>query len=133
MGFFAWKEGVGEDSAVEVASEDVLDLASNAQLGGSDDWEFRPLACEVVADPKGPFISASSLGLNVCAQLSRLIAPVSLSLKDVVVTLAADYLSPQSQLSRISLQRQTLCIIANTLRDLKMRYVSSSPKPRPNF
>jgi hypothetical protein len=119
--FLAGEERIAEDGSVEITSEDVLDLAGDAQLGRSDQWQFCPIPSEVVTGPKSPLVTPSALGLHIRTYLSRFLAPVSLSLGDVVIPLAADNLAPQSELSCAALECQSLREREGTLRDLKMR------------
>lgn len=108
MRFFAWEERISENGLVEVTSEDVFDLAGDAQLGRSDKWKFGPVPSKVVAGPEGPLVPSISLGLHICTQLTWLLTPVSLSLGNVVVPLTADNLTPQSELSCATLESQSL-------------------------
>lgn len=94
MRFLAGEEGVGEDWPVEVAREDVLNLAGNAQLGRSDQGQFSPLASQVVTSPERPLVASCPLGLHIGAQLASLFAPLGLSLCDIVIPLTPDDLSP---------------------------------------
>lgn len=108
MGFFAREKRICQDRPVKIASENVLYLAGNAQLCWSDDRELSPFASQVIAGPERPFIGAHAFWLHVSAKFPCLLAPVSLSLNDVVITLTPYYLSPKSQLPCVPLQCQSL-------------------------
>jgi hypothetical protein len=121
MRLLSRKKRVAEDRPIQIASEDVLYLSGDAQLGRSDQRKLSPFSCEVVAGPKSPLIGSCAFGLNIGAQFSALFAPVCLSLCDVVILFAADDLPPKTQLPRTAFQRQSLHHNWLTLKDLKMR------------
>jgi hypothetical protein len=52
MRFFSDEIRICENVAIEVTSKKVLDSSGNLDLLGSDNWQFGPVACQLIGDPE---------------------------------------------------------------------------------
>lgn len=121
MGLLSREQRIGEHSASQIATKDVLNFARNSELRWSNEWELSPVSGKVVACPKSPLVCTDSFGLNISSKLSWLFSSICLSLHNVVVFLAANNFSPEAELPCILFQSKPLNRKMLTLRDLKMR------------
>lgn len=52
MSFFSDEIRIGENVAIEVTSEEVLDSSGDLNLFGCDNGQFGPVACKLIGDPE---------------------------------------------------------------------------------
>jgi hypothetical protein len=97
--FLFEKEWVRENSSVEIAGEQNLNLSGCLDVLWSQIWKFRPLVEGLVRDPIGVFVNSSSLWLLVSwlFLLVSLLFAFCLTLSNVVILLSSSNLAEESK------------------------------------